>query len=67
MTRPSARPTTPAPEPAADSDYERQLDDLDDLDDDDCFESLDELGPIDELEQLGGFSESTSLDGPPQD
>ena len=52
---------------SVDSDFERQLDDLDDLDEDDCFESLDELGMLDELEQIGGFSESTSPeDLPPE-
>ncbi len=62
----NTRQTTPqVPMESADSDFERQLDDLDDLDDDDCFESLDDFGMPDEIERRGGFSESTSLDDPP--
>jgi len=48
-----------------DTDAERQLDDLEDLDDDDCFEELGDLGIPDELEHLGGYSESTALEDPP--
>ena len=51
--------------PACDSELDRQLDDVDDLDDDDDFESLDDLGVFDELERLGGYSESTSIEDPP--
>lgn len=51
--------------PDCGSELDRQLDDLDDLDDDDDFESLDDLGVFDELERLGGYSESTSVDDPP--
>jgi hypothetical protein len=50
---------------SVESDLDRQLDDLDDLDDDDDFEPLDDLGVFDELERLGGYSESTSGDDPP--
>ena len=50
---------------SVDSDLERELDDLDDLDDDDEFEWLEGIGVPDELEQLGGFSESTSTEDPP--
>jgi hypothetical protein len=63
-----ARHTTPTAHTATesiDSDLEHQIDDLDDLDDDDCFEPLDDFGLLDELEQLGGFSQSTSVDDPP--
>jgi hypothetical protein len=48
-----------------DADGERQLDDLDDLDDDDCFESLGDSAMPDELEHLGGYSESTAFEDPP--
>jgi hypothetical protein len=68
-TRHSAPSTaTPTPTPTTDSvdaDCERQLDDLDDLDDDDCFESLGDSGVPDELERLGGYSESTAFEDPP--
>jgi len=50
---------------SVDADFERQLDDLDDLDDDDCFELLDAFGLPDELERLGGYSESTAFEEPP--
>jgi hypothetical protein len=59
-TRPAAPSTTDV-----DTDQERQLDDLDDLDDDDCFELLDAFGMPDELERLGGYSESTAFEEPP--
>jgi hypothetical protein len=49
---------------SVDADYERQLDDLDDLDNDDTFELLDAFGLPDELERLGGYSESTAFDDP---
>jgi hypothetical protein len=65
----NARHTTPQAASDIDSDYEAQLDDLDDLDDDDddCFESLDDFGALDELDRMGGFSESTTFDDPPPD
>ena len=50
---------------AVDTDAERQLDDLEDLDDDDCFEELADFGVPDELEHLGGYSESTAFEDPP--
>ena len=50
---------------SVDADGERQLDDLDDLDDDDCFESLAGVGMPDDLEHLGGHSESTAVEDPP--
>jgi hypothetical protein len=60
------RDTTPLGQiESVDSDLERQLDDLDDLDDDDDFEWLEGVGVPDELERLGGFSESTSSEDPP--
>jgi hypothetical protein len=66
-TRHSAPPTaTPTPTTdSVDADCERQLDDLDDLDDDDCFESLGGFAVPDELEHLGGYSESTAFEDPP--
>lgn len=57
--------TSPARVESVDSDLERQLDDLDDLDDDDDFDSLEGIGLPDELERLGGFSQSTSNEDPP--
>ena len=60
----SRRTTAPTTE-SIDRDYERQLDDLDDLDDDDTFELLDAFGLPDELERLGGYSESTAFEEPP--
>ena len=59
------RHTAPAATNSVDADCERQLDDLDDLDDDDTFELLDAFGMPDELERLGGFSESTAFEEPP--
>ena len=61
-TRPRIAPATTD---SVDADFERQLDDLDDLDDDDCFELLDAFGMPDELERLGGYSESTAFEEPP--
>ena len=55
----------PSTTDSVDADYERQLDDLDDLDNDDCFELLDAFGMPDELERLGGYSESTAFEEPP--
>jgi hypothetical protein len=60
-TRRAAPPTTDS----VDADCERPLDDLDDLDDDDTFELLDAFGMPDELERLGGYSESKALVDPP--
>jgi hypothetical protein len=57
--------TAAATTDAVDTDGERQLDDLEDLDDDDCFEELADLGVPDELQHLGGYSESTALEDPP--
>ena len=57
--------TAPATTDAVDTDAERQLDDLEDLDDDDCFEQLGDFGVPDELEHLGGYSESTVHEDPP--
>ena len=48
-----------------DADAERQLDDLDDLDDDDCFEALGDFDLPNELERMGGYSESTAFEDPP--
>jgi hypothetical protein len=59
------RQTAPAATDSIDGDCERQLDDLDDLDDDDTFELLDAFGLPDELERLGGYSESTAFEDPP--
>jgi hypothetical protein len=59
------RHTAPAATGSVDPDCERQLDDLDDLDDDDTFELLDAFGMPDELERLGGYSESTAFEDPP--
>jgi hypothetical protein len=62
----ATRRRPPQPELASfESDLDRQLDDLDDLDDDDDFEPLDDLGVFDELERLGGYSESTAIEDPP--
>jgi len=60
-TRRAALPTTDS----IDAECERLLDDLDDLDDDDTFELLDAFGMPDELERLGGYSESKALEDPP--
>jgi hypothetical protein len=57
--------TAAASTSAVDTDAERQLDDLEDLDDDDCFEELADFGVPDELERLGGYSESTAFEDPP--
>jgi len=59
---PHAAPSTTE---TVDADAERQLDDLEDLDDNDCFEELGEFGLPDELEHLGGYSESTALEDAP--
>ena len=59
------RSSAPAATDTADTDAERQLDDLEDLDDDDCFEELGDFGVPDELEHLGGYSESTAREDPP--
>lgn len=64
----ATRSKSPRPElPSVESDLDRQLDDLDDLDDDDDFETLDDLGVFDELERLGGYSESTAMEDPPME
>lgn len=61
----TTRGTTPKAEaPGFDSDLEHEIDDLDDLDDD-GLESLDDLGALEEVERLGGYSESTSIEDPP--